>query len=203
MTGSAAALALFRFETQASLAAALLLAARVAWTRDATHVSIKTHLVLLLVALLHHGDVFLPTTWPDKLSNGTLIMDAAVIGLPAWTVFLLAQPSVKVGNIKNDAFPYEYLILASFVCALIGGGGFGTLTLTWTTRAKGRVGAGWVLLHALARASLAARYVLFAGRFGVVEGDASGGGRSWGAAVVVWGGVALWVDFLYVYFLAR
>ena len=87
-----AASQLHLFEQQVSLLGALLLAMRIAWMRNAVNISIKTQVLILLSNVMRHGDLLSSLTIAGL---DRFLLKLAFIGLSIWTVYLLAQPSVK------------------------------------------------------------------------------------------------------------
>ncbi|KAI8833571.1 ER lumen protein retaining receptor-domain-containing protein [Chytridium lagenaria] len=177
-----------------------------AWTRSAVGISIKTQILYFLLFLARYGNVF----WTFS-STSDVALKLVYIGLAFYVVYLMVNPTVRVGDIKKDAFPYEIIIGISFVLAVSSGLWFGSsvseilesfsmymesvaivpqLTFTYQTRQKGNLGPEYLLVLGIYRlARIFSRLLMF---FTGVPLD-------WVAVVFGLVGVGFYVDMVYVY----
>ncbi|KAJ3107604.1 hypothetical protein HDU97_003598 [Phlyctochytrium planicorne] len=156
-----------RFSVQMALLGVLLMAMRLAWTRSAVGISIKSQLLYFILFFARYCNVFWTFT-----SASDVGLKVVYIGLSFCVVYLIIHPSVRVGDIKKDWFPYEFLVLAALVLAV--GGGFWSgsglseilslfsmylesiailpqLTFTWTTKSKGNLGPEYLFVLGIYR----------------------------------------------------
>ncbi|KAJ3172405.1 endoplasmic reticulum retention protein [Irineochytrium annulatum] len=89
---------------------------RVAWTKSAVGISMKSQVLFFLLFLARYINVL--WTW-TSVSNSMLKL--VYIALSFYVVYLLSNREVKVGDSRKiDVFPYEYIIFGSIGLALVG-----------------------------------------------------------------------------------
>ncbi|KAJ3201803.1 endoplasmic reticulum retention protein [Dinochytrium kinnereticum] len=203
-----------RFSVQMALLGVLVMAMRLAWTRSAVGgvlimkagISIKTQILYFILFLARYCNVF----WTFS-STSDASLKLVYIGLSFYVVYLMVNPTVKVGDIKKDAFPYEIIvgvsILLSTSFGIWNGSGLPTilenlsmylesvailpqLTFTYQTRSKGNLGPEYLFVLGIYRiARIVSRALMLF----------SGIPLDWVSVLFGLVGVGLYADMVYVY----
>ncbi|KAJ3097614.1 endoplasmic reticulum retention protein [Phlyctochytrium bullatum] len=194
------------FSVQMALLGVLVMALRLAWTRSAVGISAKSQILYFLLFLARYIHVL----WTFN-STSDVSLKLVYIGLSFYVVYLIINPSVKVGDIRKDWFPYEIIIGVSLLLAVTVGFWRGSgisliledfsmyiesvaivpqLTFTYQTRSKGNLGPEYLLVLGIYRfARLASKGLMLF----------SGLALDWFAALFGLVGLGLYVDMVYVY----